>query len=82
MDPSRREFLLKLAKNAAYAAPVVVSMSAPSSLLAQAAVSHKKGGDKKGKESNLVGGFEVAPLPGPTAPWAVAPPGSTDPGGG
>ncbi len=82
MDPSRRQFLLKLAKGAAYAAPVVVSMSAPSSLHAQAAVSHKKGGGKM-MSGNVVTDFSLAPSParGPVAPWRIAPPSTRGPGG-
>jgi hypothetical protein len=83
MESSRRAFLLKLARGAAYSAPLVVSMSAPDPLRAQAAVSHKKGGNKMGGD-NTVSGFEVAPAPapGPQAPWTVEPPGGGDPPGG
>ena len=86
MDSSRREFLLKLAKGAAYTAPLVVSMATPESVLAQASVSRKKGGASKGKgkNPNAVTDFSVAPAPspGPSAPWQVAPPGTGKPPGG
>lgn len=84
MDSSRREFLVKLAKGAAYTAPVVVSMAAPESLMAQASVSHKMGGGSKGKgkNPNAVTDFSGGGAPGPAAPWEVAPPGSSGPPGG
>jgi len=86
VDSSRREFLLKLAKGAAYTAPVIVSMATPESVLAQSSVSHKKGGGSKGKgkNPNAVTDFSAGPAasPGPSAPWQVAPPGSASPPGG
>ncbi len=84
VDSSRREFLLKLARGAAYTAPVVVSMATPESLMAQASVSHKKGGGAKGKgkNPNAVTDFSGGAVPGPAAPWEIAPPGSAGPPGG
>lgn len=86
MDASRRDFLLKLAKGAAYAAPVVASMSAPERLLAQVSPSQKMGGMAMGKgKPNAVSGFTADPTLAPgskTAPWTVAPPGSSGPPGG
>ena len=65
---NRRAFLRKLAKGAAYSAPVVYSMAAPVDLLGQG-MSSGKGGDMKmggGIMSNTV---------------SVPPPGSVPPGG-
>lgn len=70
-EESRREFLLKVAKGAVYAAPVIRTLSAPESLSAQN-VSPK--GEMKGQDmttggttSNLQQGF------GPPAPWTRDP---------
>lgn len=82
MDSSRREFLLKVARGAAYAAPVIVSMSAPEKLLAQATASQKKGGGSKGKGKNPnlnASGtqFQTGPDAGATAPWSKPPDGGS-----
>lgn len=81
MDHSRRQFLISMARVAAYAAPVVVTLSAPQGLAAGQSASQKTGGGGKTKalttdfSTNLSGASQPAP-------WAVAPPGSSGfPGG-
>ncbi len=80
MDETRRSFLLKLARGAAYAAPVMATMATPGHLLGQSGVSTKKGmGGKKGAA------FTAPAAPtglGTAAPWQVDPPGSSGPSGG
>ncbi len=66
---NRRAFLRKLAKGAAYSAPVVYSMAAPVDLLGQGKSSGKGGDMKKG--GMMMMGSTVA----------VPPPGSVPPGG-
>lgn len=66
---NRRAFLRKLAKGAAYSAPVVYSMAAPVDLLGQGMSSGKGGGKDMDK----------TPMSGMTL--AVPPPGSVPPGG-
>ncbi len=80
MDASRREFLIKLAKGTVYAAPLVVTLSVPESLTAQAPASQKMGGGSKGKGMGGGGAGGAAPsgssapATGPTPPWAAPPP--------
>jgi len=66
---SRRAFLRKLAKGAAYSAPVVYSMAAPVDLLGQGMSSGKGGGKDMDKN----------PRSGMTQ--GVPPPGNRPPGG-
>ena len=66
---NRRAFLRKLAKGAAYSAPVVYSMAAPVDLLGQGQSSGKGGG--KDMDKNPRSGMTLA----------VPPPGSVPPGG-
>jgi hypothetical protein len=66
---NRRAFLKKLAKGAAYSAPVVYSMAAPVDLLGQGMSSGKGGG--KDMTKSTTGGTTLA----------VPPPGSVPPGG-
>ena len=88
MTESRRAFLQKVAKGAVYAAPVVVSLSAPDSLLGQGqSQNSQKGG--MGMMGMGVGGGMVMALvspelgfdptpPGSVAPWQIAPPGGDE----
>ena len=66
---NRRAFLRKLAKGAAYSAPVVYSMAAPVDLLGQG-MSSGKGGGKDMTKATTAG-----------MTLAVPPPGSVPPGG-
>jgi hypothetical protein len=66
---NRRAFLRKLAKGAAYSAPVVYSMAAPIDLLGQGQSSGKGGGQDMDKRT--AGGQTIT----------VPPPGSVPPGG-
>jgi len=83
MDASRRDFLIKVAKGAAYAAPVITSMSAPEKFLGQTpTTSQKMGGMSKGKGSNpdlnsSGTGFQTGASDGTTAPWSRPPDGGT-----
>lgn len=76
METSRREFLVSLARVAAYAAPVVVTLSAPSRLAGAKSASEKGGGKTKSLtadfSTNLNGTAASTP-----APWSVSPPGSS-----
>jgi hypothetical protein len=65
----RRAFLRKLAKGAAYSAPVVYSMAAPVDLLGQ------------GQSSGKGGGQDMEKGTGGGATQFVPPPGSVPPGG-
>lgn len=73
----RREFLKRLAKTALYAAPVIHSMSAPTSLVAQGQSSQHKV-----KASPYDAGTSSTPTrqPGGLAPGDRQPPGQTKPG--
>jgi len=66
----RRAFLRKLAKGAAYTAPVVYSMAAPVDLVGQGKSSGKGGGKEMDK---VTGGGQTQFVP--------PPPGSVPPGG-
>jgi hypothetical protein len=80
MGDSRREFLLKMAKGAAYVAPVVVTLSTPDGLLGQGqSTNSQKGGMGKGKGQGINPQIQ-APSFTPRAPWQTAPPGTTPPG--
>lgn len=68
---NRRAFLKKLAKGAAYSAPVVYSMAAPVDLLGQGMSSGKGMGMDMDKDKKTMGGMTLA----------VPPPGSVPPGG-
>ena len=63
----RRAFLKKLAKGAAYTAPVVYSMAAPVDLLGQGQ-SSGKGGDKKKGGGTGGGNTQFVPPPGSVPP--------------
>ena len=76
MDPSRRQFLVSLARVAAYAAPVVVTLSAPQGLAAAKSASEKSGGG--GKTKSLTADFSTdLNSTSQPAPWSVSPPGSS-----
>jgi hypothetical protein len=74
-DQDRREFLKKLAKTAAYAAPVVYSLAAPVELIGEgmSSVHHPPSS----------GATQAAPSgtqqPGGEAPWERPPPGGKVP---
>ncbi len=71
----RRAFLKKLAKGAAYTAPVIHSMAAPLEVLGQGkSVSHKQ---HRGGGSNVVA--PTTPGLGGQAPGAQPPPGDAPP---
>lgn len=84
MDDTRREFLIRMARSAAYAAPVVVSLSAPEGLAAQKTASDKGGGGGKTKSTtaDFSTNLDATSPTTATAPWAVPPPGSSGPPGG
>ena len=63
----RRAFLRKLAKSAAYTAPVVYSMAAPVDLLGQG-MSSGKGGGKDMDKSSMGGSTYSVPPPGSRPP--------------
>ena len=65
----RRAFLRKLAKGAAYTAPVVYTMAAPVDLIGQ------------GKSSGKGGGMDMVKDTSGGATQFVPPPGSVPPGG-
>lgn len=73
-DRDRREFLKKLAKAAAYTAPVVYSLAAPIELIGQGS-EHKKHPASGASQSAPSG----AQQPGGAAPWERPPPGSKVP---
>ncbi len=81
MDSSRRNFLLKVARGAAYAVPVIASMSAPEALLGQPTPSEKMGGMSKGIGNNPdlnASGLEFQTGSGAAeAPWSKPPGGGT-----
>jgi hypothetical protein len=69
-DDTRREFLTRLAKTAAYSAPVVLSLAAPVELVAQGSSSVHKG--------MMASAFDSEPTskqPDNDAPWNEPPPG-------
>ena len=74
MDPSRRQFLVSLARVAAYAAPVVVTLSAPSRLAGGKSASEKGGGKTKSLTADFSTDLNSTSQP---APWSVSPPGSS-----
>lgn len=82
MDDTRREFLIRMARAAAYAAPVVVTLSAPGGLSAQKTASTKGGGVTKNTVTDFSTDLNTTSPSSATAPWAVAPPGSSGPPGG
>lgn len=63
----RRAFLRKLAKSAAYSAPVVYSMAAPLDLIGQGK-SSGKGGDMKKGGGSAGGNTQFVPPPGSVPP--------------
>lgn len=77
----RREFLRKLAKTAAYAAPVVVSLAAPIELVGQGDSPSKKEGHwhPPGQGSPTKQTLPPNPQPGGPPPWQQPPPGSRRP---
>lgn len=88
LDASRRAFLLRIARAAAYTAPVVVSLAAPAALSAQQTQSQKDagggGGGMGGMTKQAISDFstDLNTQARPRAPWSVAPPGSSGPPGG
>lgn len=74
MDASRREFLIKVAKGTAYTAPLVVTLSVPESLTAQAPASQKMMMGGMGMAGAAAPSGSSAPAAGPTPPWAAPPP--------
>lgn len=76
-EESRREFLLKLAQGAVYAAPVVRTLTAPESVAGQANPSKKKGWDMTGALQAPSGPGAASQEPqsgfGPPAPWTKNP---------
>lgn len=73
IHPSRRAFLLEVARTTAYVAPALLVLGAPDSLAAQSPPSQKGKGTGKGK------GLDQAPGQNPqgavrTAPWDRIPP--------
>ncbi|NIP60932.1 MAG: hypothetical protein GWM92_20940 [Gemmatimonadetes bacterium] len=73
---SRREFLLKLAQGAVYAAPVVRTLTAPESVAGQVTPSKKKGWDMTGALQAPTGpSSSQSPQSGfgPPAPWTKNP---------
>ncbi|UCF40655.1 MAG: hypothetical protein JSW43_13175 [Gemmatimonadota bacterium] len=76
-EHDRREFLKKLAKTAAYAAPVVYSLAAPIELGGVQMASKKPPmGMTAGATQSAPGG---AQQPGGQAPWERPPPGGNVP---
>ena len=77
MTTTRRDFLLKMAKGAAYAAPVVYTLAAPAALLGQENTTSTKGGMGMGMTKDLIaapiGPASNTPSPVPPAPWAASP---------
>lgn len=71
-DESRREFLLRLARGAVYAAPVVRTLSAPESVAGQTTPSKKKGWEMSGAASPTTSP-DLQPGFGPQAPWSMNP---------
>ena len=69
---NRRAFLRKLAKGAAYSAPVVYSMAAPVDLLGQGQSSGKGGGQDMSKSTGSSSSGMTVTVP---------PPGNRPPGG-
>jgi hypothetical protein len=65
---NRRAFLRKLAKGAAYTAPVVYSMSAPVDLIGQGMSSGKGGGKDMDKATGASQTQFVPPPPGSVPP--------------
>jgi hypothetical protein len=74
-DQDRREFLKKLAKTAAYAAPVVYSLAAPVELIGQGSSSEHKHPSSGATQSAPSGTQQ----PGGEAPWERPPPGGKVP---
>jgi hypothetical protein len=72
IHPSRRDFLLEVARTAAYVPPTLVTLGAPGSLAAQGPPTGKsmgKGKWNRAEEAPDVGGSIR------TAPWEADPPG-------
>ncbi len=74
-EQDRREFLKRLAKAAAYTAPVVYSLAAPIDLIGQGQSSKHKPpmGAAAGQQQT------TPQSPGGTAPWDRPPPGGMQP---
>jgi len=75
-DHDRREFLKKLAKTAAYTAPVVYTLAAPIDLLGVQKASMHKPPMGGAATQSAPGG---AQQPGGQAPWERPPPGGNVP---
>ncbi len=69
-DADRREFLKKLAKSAAYAAPVITTFAVPPELLGQGMSSQHR---------HQQGHPGPPPAPAAPAPWDQPPPGTMNP---
>ena len=93
MTDTRRAFLLKMAKGAAYTAPVIVTLAAPDGLLGQGqSTNSQKGGMGLGMpcppgQGKMDVCEPVAPKIElkselPSAPWKAPPPGSSGPPAG
>jgi len=76
----RREFLKKLARGTAYAAPIIYTLSTPRELSAIIVSGMIMIG---GMGGSIVAGDEIpgSTAPGSQAPWSAPPPGSDPPGG-
>lgn len=72
---TRREFLMALARRAAYAAPVIVSLSAPHDLLGQGSSSQHKA-HAAPTYSGATQQTNTPRPPGGAAPWKAPPPGA------
>lgn len=75
IHPSRRDFLLQVARTAAYVPPTLVTLGAPGSLAAQGPPTGK--GKSGGKTPGAAGAEEGPDVGGSirTAPWDSDPPG-------
>lgn len=69
MSETRRDFLIRIAKGSAYAAPFIRTLSAPERLSAQPAPSQKGtgGGTGGGMPTDATTQFRF----GPSAPWST-----------
>lgn len=86
MTQSRREFLARMARGAAYAAPVVVTLSTPAGLVGQGqSQNSQKGGMGKGKDPDwcppgqaMMGACAPAAQPGIQDAAPLRPPPGSD----
>lgn len=73
MSETRREFLVRVAKGAAYSAPVIRTLTAPEGLRGQANPSQKSGGKAGGKGQGSLSDPATQFQLGPSAPWTNNP---------